>query len=102
MEHPQTPVATKEFHFLMEWIFYTIDDLIDHVLEDSEEDPHYSAVTATNMIKCLIKTMADHGEPLSYTDAEGYFRESGYSPEDFRLFEENRLKEIPVFHGEIF
>ena len=44
----------KELLYLIEYSMYYTDELISSVLEDSEEDPHYSAVTASNLIKCYI------------------------------------------------
>lgn len=45
---------------------FDIELLIENVLEDSEEDPHYSAVTATNLVKCYIEMMRELGENLLF------------------------------------
>ena len=38
-----------------------IELLIENVIEDSDDDPHYSAVTATNLVKCYIEIMEELG-----------------------------------------
>lgn len=40
--------------FLLVFIEDYLGELIDKVLSDSKTNPHYSAVTASNIIKCYI------------------------------------------------
>lgn len=78
---------------------FTIDELIDNVLYDSETDPHYSAVTARNCIIWYIQVMKDMGVPLPYSDCEGYFKHAWYSKKQYRLFEKKRIKESAYYQG---
>ncbi len=51
-----------------------IEQLVYDVLTDSQTDPHYSAVTATNLIKCNIQVMQQFNKKIPYTDVKGYFK----------------------------
>lgn len=51
-----------------------IEQLVYDVLTDSQTDPHYSAVTATNLIKCYIQVMNQFNKEIPYTDIRGYFK----------------------------
>ena len=95
--------ANKEFEYLMDhYLLYHIDDLIDNVLDDSEEDPHYSAVTANNLIKCYVKVCSEWGMEPPFSNAETYFTWTNRSEAEYRLFEEKRTKEQTYYIGEIF
>lgn len=76
-----------------------IELLIENVIEDSLEDPHYSAVTATNLVKCYIEIMQELGEKLPYTDVEGFMKAIGFSTEDYLLFEKKRSQESKYYLG---
>lgn len=76
-----------------------IELLIENVIEDSEEDPHYSAVTATNLVKCYIEIMEELGEKLPYTNVEGFVKAIGFSNDDYLLFEKKRKKESEYYRG---
>ncbi len=78
---------------------FDIELLIENVLEDSEEDPHYSAVTATNLVKCYIEIMEELGEELPYSDVEGFIRNIGFSEQEYLLFEKKRRKESEYYCG---
>lgn len=74
--------------------------LIENVLQDSEDDPHYSAVTATNIVKCYIEIMQGLGEKLEFNDVESFFEKTGFTKQDYLLFEEKRIKESKDYCGE--
>lgn len=76
-----------------------ICELIDNVLSDSETDPHYSAVAATNRIKCYIQVMNELGETLPYSSVEEFLEFNAYTKEEIRLFEESRKKESEYYRG---
>lgn len=76
-----------------------IELLIENVIEDSEEDPHYSAVTAANLVKCYIEIMEELGEKLPYTNVEGFVKAIGFSNDDYLLFEKKRKKESEYYRG---
>ena len=79
-----------------------IDELVGNVLGNDPEDPHYSAVAATNCIKCYIELCEEWGENLSYSDVEGYLRHAGLTEEECRRFEESRAEESLIYIGEQF
>ena len=78
---------------------FDIELLIENVIEDSDEDTHYSAVTATNLVKCYIEIMTELGEKLPYSDVEGFIKKMGYSHKDYLLFEKKRKKESEYYRG---
>lgn len=78
---------------------YDIESLIENVLEDSEDDPHFSAVTATNLIKCYIDIMEQIGEKLPYSNIKEFFRHIGFSEQEYLSFEEKRKKEAEYYRG---
>ncbi len=77
-----------------------IEELIDNVLSDSETDPHYSAVAATNKIKCYIEIMNELGEKISYQNVKEFFDFNAYTEEEYQQFEESRKKES-VYYRDI-
>lgn len=56
----------EKLKYLLNTTEREIGRLIDNVLSDSQEDPHYSAVYASNQIKCYIQIMNELGEKLPY------------------------------------
>ena len=83
------------WHFAMD-----TDSLIWNVLADDPNDPHYSAVTASNRIKCYIELCQNIGRELSYSDVDGYLVALGLSEEERCQFEEIRVKESAYYVGE--
>lgn len=74
-------------------------DLINNVLNDSETDPHYSAVAVTNIIKCYIELMDELDEKLPYNSVEGFFDFNAYTEDEYKIFEEIRSKESKYYRG---
>lgn len=89
----------EKLKYLLNNMDCTIGELIDKVLSDSVEDPHYSAVVASNKIKCYIQVMNELGETLPYSNVEEFFEFNAYTKEEFRLFEESRRKEAQYYRG---
>ena len=83
------------WHFEMD-----TDALIWDVLADDPKNPTYSAVTATNRIKCYIELCQEIGKELTYSNVDGYLRALGLSDEERLLFEESRAKEAVYYIGE--
>lgn len=85
------------------YLLYDVDDviceLIDKVLSDSKEDPHYSAVATTNRIKCYIQIMNELGKTLPYSNVEEFFSFEAYTKEEYQLFEQLRKKESQYYQG---
>lgn len=74
-------------------------DLINNVLNDSETDPHYSAVAVTNIIKCYIELMDELDEKLPYNNVEEFFDFNAYTEDEYKIFEEIRRKESKYYRG---
>lgn len=84
------------------WISYIESDtckLIQNVFTDSETDPHYSAVYATNTIKCIIHLMKELGQKIPYSDVKGFFDCHNFSEEEYKAFELSREKESVYYRG---
>lgn len=83
-----------------------VDDYMEHsvyeVLQDSEEDPHYSAVTTTNIIKCYIDVMKHFNVELPYSNVREYFEDNLFTDEDYIQFEASRVKEEEYYIGKIY
>lgn len=79
---------------------YSIERYLYDVLEDSEEDPEFSAVTAQNRIMWYIEIKRNLGESLPYDNVKGYFKENSFEEAEYDLFEKKRLKEAEYYVGE--
>ena len=88
-----------ELLYLMNYVIYYIDELINNVLEDSESDPHYSAVTAQNMLLSYIAVMNELRIALPYNDIAGYFLDSNHTESEYQLFEKKRSIESSYYVG---
>lgn len=89
----------ESFKLLLNFIEYNIKLLVDNVLNDSETDPHYSAVAATNRIKCYVQIMSELGEPIPYNNVREFFEFHSYSFEEYNKFEESRQIESQYYRG---
>lgn len=84
------------------WINYmesNILSFIRKVLSDSETDPHYSAVYAANIIKCIIHLLKESGQKLAYSDIKEFFISNGFSLDEYDAFEASRKKESVYYRG---
>ena len=79
--------------FLLETVKAEIVILIKNVVNDSETDPHYSAVTASNRIRCYIDVMNSLGEKLPFEDVIGFLEFNGFTKEEQALFARHRKTE---------
>lgn len=85
--------------YLMRYTNYDIETLIQAVLDDSKTDPHYSAVTAQNLIISYIEVLNKIGVELPFQNVAGYFQHSGFSSLEYELFESKRKKEATYYIG---
>lgn len=84
------------------WINHIESDIcgfIRNVLNDSETDPHFSAVYASNIIKCIIHLMKELGRSLPYSNIKSFFEHNGFTQAEYEAFEENRKKESVYYRG---
>ena len=91
----------EKLAYLLNHTCFYMEDLLWRVLEDSEQDPHYSAVTTLNLIKCYIDVMSDMGKQLPYQNAEGYL-DHCLSEEEKALFKKKYETEIQYYIGEVY
>lgn len=94
----------EQLLYLLGFIEDYLDDFIDKVLNDSKDDPHFSAVTVSNIIECYIEINKQIGKELPYTDIKTYFSFNAYNMEEYNIFENSRIKESkyyigPKYHG---
>lgn len=88
--------------YLLDYTEYSINELVYKVLNDSETDPHYSAVTSANLIKSYIQIMKDLNRTLPYNDVKGYMLDQLYTEEEYDKFEEKRQRESTYYIGQQF
>lgn len=88
--------------YLMNFIDDYMEKSVYKVLEDSKDDPHYSAVTTANIIKCYIDVMKHFDVELPYSDVREYFEDSLFTDEEYKAFEESRIKESEYYIGKIY
>lgn len=88
--------------YILQFTEAYIEEQIYNVLSDSKEDPHYSAVTTTNLIKCYIQIMKQMNQKTPYSSVQEYFQQNGFSDEEFSIFENSRIKEAAYYVGKQF
>ena len=92
----------EKLMYLLYFMSYYIEQDVYRVLNDSEEDPHYSAVTTTNLLKCYIDVMNACGEELPYTEMKSFFEYLMLTKAEFKKFELSRNKEAEYYVGKIY
>lgn len=85
--------------YLLMFLDWYIEHDIYGVLENSEEDPHHSAVTTVNLIKCYIDVSQALNQPLPYNSVEDFLRFKCFSEEEIREFECRRQREAVHYTG---
>lgn len=93
----------EALEYILEHADYYIDQLIDNVMEDSEIDPEYSAVTANNLIICFLRLqkMLDDSFPIN-TVKEYILFTPYHTMRDYEKFERKRKKESAYYIGKQF
>lgn len=92
-------IDCEKLRFMLNSMRYDIEILIENVLQDSEDDPHYSAVTANSLVKCYIEIMEQLGDELPFSNVEEFIRNLGYSEDEYLIFEKKRMKEAVYYRG---
>ncbi len=88
----------EKLNYILEFLDYSITQFVDEVIEDSETDPVFSAVTLSNTIICynsLLKTTKCD----SFQSLYEFFLIHGYSENDFKKFKQKREKESVYYNG---
>ncbi len=86
-----------DFIFILKHTEGEICREIFNVLNDSDDDPHFSAVYTANLIKCLLFVADKAGLSFLYNDVFGFFISHGFSEKQYREFEMNRKKESEYY-----
>lgn len=91
----------NELRYVLGHLCYYIELFLDDVMEDSESDPQYSAVTAFNLIICYIRIQKalDPMYPIQ-TVKEFVLGTQYYSERDYEQFEQKRNSESTYYLGE--
>lgn len=89
----------EKLKYLLAFMDEYIESLVENVLSDSETDPHYSAVAATNLIKCYIQILNELEEKLPYSNVKEFFQFDAFTEEEYERFEASRKKESVYYRG---
>lgn len=89
----------EKLTYLLQHLEGYIENVVYEVLADSEEDPQYSAVTTTNLIKCHIEVEEALGHQLPYHSVEEYLRFNCFTSEEVEAFEQKRQHEAVYYRG---
>ena len=92
-------IDKEKLLYLLMFTHEYMEKFADAVMNDAEEDPHYSAVTLTNMIKCYVDIMNELGAPRPYNDVKSFLKLNLYLEEDYERFEKKRQKEAQYYIG---
>ena len=90
----------KKLLYLLRFMDCFIEQSIYDVLLDSVEDPHYSAVTTSNLIKCYLDVMRDLGEEIDACSLTDYMIDKCFSPEEIDTFFKKQKCESDYYVGE--
>ena len=85
--------------YLMRFVDDYIEELVNRVLCDSSEDPHWSAITAENLILCYINVIKWTGENLEFHDVKSYFKSNCFSSLEYEMFEKKCQEEAKYYIG---
>ena len=92
----------EELLYLLSFCEDYIQDLVYNVIDDSEEDPHYSAVTANNLIKCYVDVMKYFKNEVPFSDIKSFFDYNLLDVEKYKKFEKSREIENNYYVGKIW
>ena len=99
-EYEMNILAEKELRYLLRFMDEYIESMLYSVLEDSFDQPEYSAVTAHNLIKCYMKVLNDCKISCNFSSAREYMIERCFSMNEIESFEQKRRAEAEYYVGE--
>lgn len=88
--------------YLLRHMETTIEQSVYSVLNDSESDPQFSAVTTANLINCYICVMQNMQIELPYHDVFSFFQCNMISEQDYEVFIKKYNCEKTYYVGKIF
>ena len=89
----------EKLQYLLRFMDLYMERSINDVLCDSLEDPQYSAVTTSNLIKCYIDVMQALGESINYHSVDEYMSQNMFTSEEIQLFNAKRNSESEYYIG---
>ena len=89
----------EKLNYLLQFVDGYLSNLIYNLFSDSQEDPHYSAVVVSNIIKCYIQVEKDIGNNLPFANVKEFFIFNGYTEDEYDQFEAIRKKESKYYQG---
>ena len=92
-------IDKEKLSYLLMFTHEYMEKFADAVMNDAEEDPRYSAVTLTNMVKCYVDVMNELGNPPPYSDVNSFLKFNIYSEDECECFEKKRQKELEYYIG---
>lgn len=90
---------SEKLTYLLNYLEGCIASAAHNVLTDKEDDPQYSAVTTSNLIKCYIDIKRMLGEQPEYSSVEEYLRFNCFTSAELQDFERKRLRESTYYTG---
>ena len=95
-------INIESLEYLLSFTEDEIEHLIYNVLENSKDDPHYSAVTANNMLVCYMEIMTSLGKELPYSNMESFFEYLLLSEEEYDNYKQQYDDEKIIYVGRFF
>ena len=95
-------IEEKQLVYLLEYAEHCIEDLVYNVIHDSTTDPHYSAVTASNLIKIYIEIMNGLKQELPFYDIKSFLDYNMFTAEEYELFLQKYELEISYYIGDVY
>lgn len=92
----------KKLLYLLDFADYFIERSVHDVLADSDEDPQYSAVTTSNLIKCYIETMICMGVKINAHTEDEYLADKCFTESEIKKFVSKKELESTYYVGEQF
>ena len=90
------------YDFVINLFFSDTIELIDNILTDAQDDPHYSAVMAFNRLYAYLKLTSDSDRTIDEQAIVSLLQHSGYNKEDVQLLLDKKGEEEPIHRGELF
>lgn len=95
-------VNMEKLSYLLNYLENCLASAVCDVLLDSQEDPQFSAVTVSNLIKCYIDIKYSLGQQTSFNSVEEYLHYNCFTTAEIQAFEEKRAREESYYMGKQF
>ena len=95
-------VNMEKLSYLLDYLEDCMASAVCDVLQDSGEDPQFSAVTVSNLIKCYMDIKHSIGQQTCFTSVEEYLQYNCFTTAEIQAFEEKRAREESYYMGKQF